>query len=691
MNFNVSNLTFEGKETISLSIDQPISTIQIHCYDLMIHSVKLDSDTTIHIRNIPSEYIYQFEFNRVFQGQHQLDIQFSGKINPNQNGIFSTEFQGETYIGTSSEPIYARMCFPCFDEPSFKAPFVITIICPSEYISLSNMPIESEIIEYGNRITTFRQTPPMSTYLVSFSVGKFKYKELMFGSLPIRVYVPPSLIDKVDYILYVVESSIKFYTELFGKPYPLPKLDLVGYSDLKCLACALESWGNLFFMFKCLLSDDENIDNRLYVTETIAHELAHQWFGDLVSIEWWNHLWLKEAMAQYTSNLALSSIYQDNVKKFGNIFNDRFNVTYMFPAMEQSLIPSNPPIVHEINTTMEIEQSYTDIVYLKGASVIRMIHRLIGDDSFKKILKIFLDTYQYTHANTQQFLQIVRMISGDQIHDVMNNWLYNQYIPIIKVDGNNVMIIPYLKDQNWIIPFVYTRSNRTRYIQYISSNVTINDIVRINEDFITPMLLQSSDKNLGYLMSMETKFLLSYIGMVPIKIYLDFIQQHMCEKKYYYWYLFMKTLKKIQNIFKKKPQIVCAIQDLIDYFIKNFLNKNIKKPISINDILLTQIEDPVDICESFEDDTHSNLEPINYHGLICTIFNIRHYIDEMITPNNQIQLYDFLINKYPQFKYTIDVSFDKYNMYQHIFNDNITSLTQWYQFYNDKTYQVISH
>lgn len=250
-------------------------------------------------------------------GEASLMIEYDGEINDKMKGLYRSKYispEGEERYAavTQFEATDARRCFPCWDEPAIKATFDITLTVPQDRIALSNMPVESEQDEGDLRVVQFRTTPIMSTYLVAIVVGEFDYVEnTSKDGVLVRVYTPVGKKDQGLFALEVATEVLPYYKDYFNIAYPLPKIDLIAIADFS--AGAMENWGLVTYRETCLLVDPKNTsaNTKQWVALVVGHELAHQWFGNLVTMEWWTHLWLNEGYATFVEYLCVNRLFPE--------------------------------------------------------------------------------------------------------------------------------------------------------------------------------------------------------------------------------------------------------------------------------------------------------------------------------------------------------------------------------------------
>ncbi len=319
---DLEKFTFSGEETIFITVKKPTKEITLHAVDLDISHVSVDKETaTVSFDKKAETATFTFA-KAISVGDKQLQVEFSGILADNMRGFYRSKYEidgVETYMATTQfEATDARRAFPCFDEPAMKAVFDVTLTIPSDHAAISNT-IEQTVTEHesGYKIVQFAPTPKMSTYLLAFIVGKFEHVETKTPKgLTVRVFTTPGKKHQAAFAVETAAKVISFYNDYFAIDYPLPVLDLIAIPDFA--AGAMENWGAVTFRETTVLVDPQNSStgNKQWVALVIAHELAHQWFGDLVTLEWWTHLWLNEGFACFIEYLAVDALSQSG--RFGN-------------------------------------------------------------------------------------------------------------------------------------------------------------------------------------------------------------------------------------------------------------------------------------------------------------------------------------------------------------------------------------
>uniref|UniRef100_A0A2K5WB90 Aminopeptidase n=1 Tax=Macaca fascicularis TaxID=9541 RepID=A0A2K5WB90_MACFA len=336
-------------------------------------------------------------------GTGTLKIDFVGELNDKMKGFYRSKYttpSGEVRYAavTQFEATDARRAFPCWDEPAIKATFDISLVVPKDRVALSNMnvidrkpyPDDENLVE-----VKFARTPVMSTYLVAFVVGEYDFVETRSkDGVCVRVYTPVGKAEQGKFALEVAAKTLPFYKDYFNVPYPLPKIDLIAIADFA--AGAMENWGLVTYRETALLIDPKNScsSSRQWVALVVGHELAHQWFGNLVTMEWWTHLWLNEGFASWIEYLCVDHCFPEY-----DIWTQFVSADYT-RAQELDALDNSHPIEVSVGHPSEVDEIFDAISYSKGASVIRMLHDYIGDKDFKKGMNMYLTKFQQKNAAT---------------------------------------------------------------------------------------------------------------------------------------------------------------------------------------------------------------------------------------------------------------------------------------------------
>lgn len=373
-------------------------------------------------------------FPESLTGEYVVSVEFSGKITDTMNGIYPCYFehdgQKKELIATQFESHYAREAFPCIDDPGVKATFDVTLITENGVAVLGNMPIKSQS-EEGNSLTTvFDTTPKMSTYLLAWVVGEMQSKSAKTkDGVEVNVWSTPAhKPESLDFALKTAVDTIEFFNQYFDVPYPLPKSDHVALPDFS--SGAMENWGLITYREIALLADPSvsSVSSKQYIATVIAHELAHQWFGNLVTMKWWDDLWLNESFANLMEYVAVDALYPD------------WNIWLEAASLENSIALSRDAIdgVQSVRTEVthpdEISTLFDGaIVYAKGGRLMRMLQSYVGEDAFRSGLKKYFTDFAYSNTSGEDLWQSLRATSGKDVSDFMSAWLTQPGYPVVRV------------------------------------------------------------------------------------------------------------------------------------------------------------------------------------------------------------------------------------------------------------------
>ncbi len=353
-----------------------------------------------------------------------LGVSYEGAIPDALAGIYKAPYDGTYMITTDFEAANARRMLPCVDHPDFKAEFKVTVRIDKDLDAISNMPIESVDTNGDRKTVLFQKTPRMSTYLLYLGVGKFDELKERVGKVDVVVASTPGKGRKGKFALEVAEESLKFYESYFDIPYALPKIHLIGVAEYA--AGAMENWGAITFREIALQIDDKSsVSTRKRAAETISHELAHQWFGNLVTMKWWNDLWLNESFATLMSYKALETTFPQ-----WNTWQD-FLISETSGAMNMDSLKKTHAIEADVKSPNEIQQIFDAITYGKGASILRMIEAYVGQESFQKGVQDYLQRYKFSNATGQDFWNCLEQSSGKQISRIMKEWIGKPGHPLV--------------------------------------------------------------------------------------------------------------------------------------------------------------------------------------------------------------------------------------------------------------------
>jgi tricorn protease interacting factor F2/3 len=440
---DLKKFIFHGLESISINCKKTTNIITMHCAELKIKSCTVKSGQKIipsSVKTNEKKEELQIKLSKKLRGLCTVDLEFEGILNDRLLGFYRSKYEqnGKTkYLATTQfEAADARRAFPCWDEPEAKATFEISIIADNKFTAISNMPIKTKK-KTGNKTTyNFQKTPLVSTYLIYLGVGEFEYLTGKAGKIQIRVVTTKGNISKGKFSLELGKKLLTSYEKYFGIKFPLPKLDLIAVPDFA--AGAMENWGAITFRETILLYDPKTSSTRTkqFIAEVISHEIAHMWFGNLVTMKWWNDLWLNESFATFMATKFVDKFYPE-WDLWDQFIEDAMNV-----AMGLDSLKTTHPIDVKVNSPAEIREIFDAISYDKGGCVLRMLENYVGEPNFQKGLKKYLSDFKYKNAKGQDLWDAIGNASGMPVTSMINTWLKQPGFPLVEINqtGNNLKI-----------------------------------------------------------------------------------------------------------------------------------------------------------------------------------------------------------------------------------------------------------
>jgi aminopeptidase N len=474
---DIQKLTFNGTESIKLDVRAPVRELVLNALDIEISKASVDSKpvpkTAIKIDN-KRELLTISLASQLPAGIHRLALDYSGKINEQGRGLFYMRYQEENTgakkiaLGTQFEATDARRFFPCWDEPSFRARFQLTAIVPEDWTAVSNMPVESEKKTDQGKEVRFATTPPMASYLNVLVAGELDSIETKAAGTQIRVITTK---DKAEWGRYALESTaqiLEYYNDYFGVPYPLPKLDQIAIPG--GFGGAMENWGAITYFESALLFDPKksSVATRQRIYEVIAHETAHQWFGNLVTMAWWDNLWLNEGFASWMGTKCTSHFNpQWEVWLQKNVPRDPTRRTGISKdlEMEGDARPTTHPIQQPIANEAEANSAFDDITYRKGQAFLHMLESFLGEDTFRDGIRRYITAHKYSNTTTADLWKALSEASGKPVGEIAAGWTQQPGFPVIKVKrkGETISLsqqrftvhFPNAPALQWKIPLTY--------------------------------------------------------------------------------------------------------------------------------------------------------------------------------------------------------------------------------------------
>jgi aminopeptidase N len=416
--------------TVTIQGTSSVETISLHAHRLHILSATIDGleATAEH----GEQDLLTLSAPDVQPGEHEVVVSFEGKITNPMHGLYPCYFnldgQEEELLATQFESHHAREVFPCVDEPEAKATFDLTLHTEPGIEVVSNTPVKDQREADDRLVTTFETTPVMSTYLLAWVAGKLDYREATtHGGVRVRAYATRGKGDQLDYALKTTVDGLEFYNDYFGVPYPLPKCDIVAVPDFS--AGAMENWGCITFRESVMLVDEHSSTHtKQLVVMVVAHELAHQWFGNLVTMKWWNDLWLNESFANWMEFFVASKLHPE-WEMMTQYYDDE--TAY---AIERDSLASVQKIQQDIHSVGEIQTLFDPaIVYAKGGSLLNMLHTYLGADAFQKGLQLYFERHKYGNTEAEDLWKAWGEAAGRDVVSFMQPWITQAGLPVVTV------------------------------------------------------------------------------------------------------------------------------------------------------------------------------------------------------------------------------------------------------------------
>ncbi|KAI0136974.1 peptidase family M1 [Xylariales sp. AK1849] len=455
---NFTNWTYQGKVTIDAEVTEPTKHVVLNALELKLGTTKVTAAYTKAAQTYETDHV---SYDRRKQ---RATVSFTDEIPPSQKATFEIAFEGilnndvagfyrskykpvtpaaasvprddhfHYMFSTQFEACDARRAFPCFDEPRLKATFDFEIEIADGLVALSNMPVKSTTkTSEGLQIVAFERTPVMSTYLLAWAVGDFEYVEAYTErryngkQIPVRVYTTRGLKEQGRWALEHAPKTIDLFSESFGIDYPLPKADLLAVHEFT--HGAMENWGLVTYRTTALLFDPKKSDAQFKrrIAYVVAHELAHQWFGNLVTMDWWDELWLNESFATWAGRYAVDLIHPDWQ------FWAQFLTDGMESAFKLDSIRSSHPVHVPVKDALDVNQIFDSISYLKGCSTLRMLVDHLGVENFLKGVSLYLTRNAYGNAKTEDLWAGLAEATGVDVDSLMGTWIKNIGFPVLTV------------------------------------------------------------------------------------------------------------------------------------------------------------------------------------------------------------------------------------------------------------------
>jgi tricorn protease interacting factor F2/3 len=544
LDVDFSGLKYSGKVIADL---ESLGDVSLDAVGQQIVSVKSGGN------NVPFRHSGKVLEIQTGKFSGPLEIDFNGKVSDNFTGFYKASY-GDSYIlSTHLEAVQARKVLPCVDHPAFKAVFKVRVRTDANLSVISNMPIESEMKQGEKNTVTFKKTPKMSTYLLYLGVGKFVQEKSRHGETELYAAYADRPTGKIntEFSFDATRKVLDFYESYFGIPFQLPKLHNIAVPEFAY--GAMENWGAITYREILLHVDkDTSVRARKSVAHVIAHEVAHMWFGDLVTMKWWDDLWLNESFATFMDYKSTDRAYPE-----WKVWQD-FVRTSTSGAMGRDALTKTHPIMAKVKDPEEIEELFDEISYGKGASILRMIEAYIGPENFKNGVARYLQKFRYSNASGHDLWSSLQDASGTDVSRIMEGWISQEGFPIVKASlvGSRLMLEQErflltggTSKQTWPIPVTMTVDGKTQSLLLDNKKAEVDlpttpRSLKVNVDQTGFYVVQYDGKELQGLVwkgrlspldrwgliSDAKAFLLS--GRMPFREYLNVIEKYQGEEEY---------------------------------------------------------------------------------------------------------------------------------------------------------------
>ncbi len=423
---------YSGEARITLKVKKQTDVFRFHAKEMALANVTLKGASgDIKLSHEASDAkigLIQVKTAAPLQpGEYTLFVGFSKPYNRKAMGLYKCEVDSLGYTFTDFECYDARLAFPCWDEPGFKIPFQISAIVPEAYMALSNTPIEAETVQNNQRTYVFEKTPPMSTYLLALMTGPFDTVPIPDMPIPTRVVTTKGQTHLAAEAIQMTPSILKAVVDYFGSPYPYKKLDFIAVPEFQ--AGAMENPGAITFLEDRILLDPtlSTFDDKVWLAETITHELAHMWFGNLVTLAWWDDLWLNESFASWVEGKITAQVFPE----FG--LPARF-VSEAHEAMFADALPSSRAIRVEMRADQDPFQMVGDLAYPKGQAVLAMIEQWLGEDVFRTGVRAYMKEHAWKNATAADLWAALSKAAGKDVGTTMAAFVNQAGVPLVKAE-----------------------------------------------------------------------------------------------------------------------------------------------------------------------------------------------------------------------------------------------------------------
>ncbi|MCF2948172.1 M1 family metallopeptidase [Paraglaciecola aquimarina] len=448
-------INYSGETTITIDVTKKTKVVEFYQLGLDIQSAHLiATNNTIPLTVTSHKYNIQHATAEqvIAPNRYKLHIKFSGKYNSTSDGMYLTKFEGHNYIFTQFEDMYARQAFPSFDEPSFKIPYQMTISSPEKHTVLSNTLVKSRTIKDGWQTVVFNKTKPMPTYLVALAVGELDSIEIPNLKVPGRIYTPKGQAHRTTFPAKHTAGILQNLEEYFGQPFPYEKLDFVAVPNFTF--GAMENVGLVTYRSSLLLLDENpRLAEQRTPLMVIAHELAHMWYGNLVTMAWWDDLWLNEAFASWMASKVMMDLYPEQQYKM-NLVQER--------AFGADANPTVKPVKKIVRDQPDVMDGL-GLNYSKGESILQLIESLVGEKPFQQAIQTYMQKHAWGNTTADDLWQVLSSVADFDVPAMMKTYLEQPSYPLVEFSSNgDISQTRYhlqgadVKEQTWVVPLALT-------------------------------------------------------------------------------------------------------------------------------------------------------------------------------------------------------------------------------------------
>jgi aminopeptidase N len=437
---DAATATFSGRAVVTINVTKPSSTLTLNAADLTFAKVTLTPaaggagrDATVNIDAEAQTATFTFA-QPVAPGMYHLAMDYTGVIGTQAVGLFSLDYPGaegkkQRALYTQFENSDARRMIPSWDEPAYKASFALDVVVPAGQMAVSNMPAaRTEALPDGRRRVSFATTPKMSTYLLFLALGDFERATAKVDGTEVGVVTRRGALPQARFALDAQQAILREYNDYFGVRYPLPKLDNVAGAGRSQFFSAMENWGAIFTFEYALLLDPTiaTQHDREEIFSTAAHEMAHQWFGDLVTMRWWDDLWLNEGFASWMESRMTARLHPEWNTRLGTVATRE-------TAMRRDSVAGTHPVVQHVETVEQANQAFDEITYSKGESVIRMLEAYVGENAWRSGVRAYMKANAYGNTVSDDLWKQIEKAAGKPVTAIAHDFTLQPGIPLIKV------------------------------------------------------------------------------------------------------------------------------------------------------------------------------------------------------------------------------------------------------------------